>query len=271
MNSLTRSLAVGAITFGASIVGMLIQLAVPLDVLTASKGAVGSMVGLVSLLLALVLGLLIWTAFGVFTSQQSDAYSLGPVVADIDLALERYGPEGANGRAGLRASLQRSRARFFGDAGQGPRPFTFEEMKAIFAGLDGYFDSLEPATDRQRRLLTKAWDLARKYQDTQMQMTRQLASPFPPHVLTVVICWATALFLGDGLVATANAVTVIAHLAGAVSIATAIFLIFELSHPYTGYIRISPAGVDSALRALGTVAPPASDGANRTQEIRASA
>ncbi len=256
MNSLTRAGAVGLITFGASVAGMIMERAVPLDVLTASKGAVGSMVGLVSLLLALVLGLLVFTAFSVFTTQQSEAYSLGPVVADIDVALEQYGPEGAPGRAGLRASLERTRARFFGDAKQGPRPFTFDEMKAISAGLDGYFDSLEPATDRQRRLLNKAWDLAKTYHDTQMLMTRQLASPFPPHVLTVVVCWAAALFLGDGLVATPNAVTVLAHLAGAISVATAIFLIFELSHPYTGFIRISSTGVDTAIRTLGAIAPP---------------
>ena len=59
--------------------------------------------------------------------------------------------------------------------------------------------------------------------------------------------------------ATPNAVTVIADLAGAISIATAIFLILELSSPYTGLIRISPAGVDSVLHALGEVAGPALD------------
>jgi len=32
-------------------------------------------------------------------------------------------------------------------------------------------------------------------------------------VLVVVVCWASALFLGNGLVATPNAVTVLAHLA----------------------------------------------------------
>ena len=63
------------------------------------------MIGLVSLLLALVLGLLVFTAFSVFTSQQSEAYSLGPVVADIDLALERYGPEG--GPVDVQGSAQR--------------------------------------------------------------------------------------------------------------------------------------------------------------------
>jgi hypothetical protein len=267
MHPLNRSIAVGLAAFGASVIGLLIQQAVPVDVLTASKGAVAGMVGLVSGLLALVLGLLVWTAFGIFTTQQSEAYSLGPVVADIDLGLEQYGPEGAAGRAGLRASLERSRARFFGVAA--PPPFSFQEMKSIFAALDGYFESLEPRNDRQRRLAAKAWDQARKYNDTQMLMARQLASPFPPHVLTVVIWWAIVLFLGNGLVATPNTVTVIALLAGAISIATAIFLILELSHPYTGYIRISCEGLDNALQALGEPAAPALDAPGRGREVRA--
>ncbi len=271
MTPLTRAIVVGLTTFAASAMGMGLQDLVAPDVLIASKGAVGAMIGLVSLLLALVLGLLVYTAFSVFTSQQSEAYSLGPVVADIDLALEHYGPDGISGRAGLRASLERTRTRFFGDAEHGPRPYTFAEMKTIFAGLDGYFDSLEPATERQRRLLNKAWDLARKYQDTQMLMTRQLASPFPPHVLTIVICWAAVLFVGNGLVATPNAVTGIADLAGAISIATAIFLILELSSPYTGLIRISPAGVDNALRVLGDVIAPAATATGAARSVQTAA
>ena len=75
-----------------------------------------------------------------------------------------------------------------------------------------------------------------------MLMARQLANPFPPYVLIVVVCWASALFLGNGLVATPNAVTVCAHLAGAIAVGSAIFLMLELSHPYTGVVRLSSAG-----------------------------
>lgn len=257
MHSLIRSIIVAALTFGASMVGIWLQGYIPADVLTASKGSVGAMVGIVGLLLALVLGLLIWTAFGVFATQQSEAYSLGPVLAEFDLALERYGPDGVPGRAAVRAALQRSRTRFFGDAERGPQPYTFNEMRATFAGFTGYFESLKPETDVQRALAAKGLDLARKYQETQMLMAQQLANPFPPHVLTIVVCWAAALFLGNGVVASPNAVTVVAHLAGAISIATAIFLILELSHPYTGLIRISPLGIDSAIAALGEIPPPA--------------
>src|SRR5271167_512693 len=250
MRAFTEAAAVAAVTFAASLIGMALQWIVSADVLTASKGSVGAMVGLVTLLLALVLGLLVFTAFSVFTTQRDEAYSLGPLVAEVDLALEQYGPEAAGGRAGLHAALQRSRARFFGDSERGPQPFTFEEMRAIFLSQNSFFDRLKPETDVQKGLLATARDQVRKLADTQMLMARQLASPFPPHVLTVVVCWTTALFLGNGLVAAINPVTVLAHLAGAVSIGIAIFLILELSHPYTGLIRLSPDGIDRVLEIL---------------------
>jgi hypothetical protein len=252
-SALHRSIAVAAITFGASLVGMALQWVVPGDVITASRGSVGAMAGLITLLLALVLGLLVFTAFSVFTTQQSEAYSLGPIVAEIDLALELYGPEAAGGRAGLRAALQRSRVRFFGDLERGPQPFTFEEMRAIFLSQNSFFDSLKPTTEVQRGLVATARDQVRRLADTQMLMTRQLANPFPPHVLTVVVCWASALFLGNGLVAAPSAVSVLAHLAGAISVGIAIFLILELSNPYTGLIRLSPVAIDRVLKILGEV------------------
>ena len=251
LHSFNRAIAVALTLFAASGVGMLLQRVVPADALTASKASVGAMAGVVALLLALVLGLLVFTAFSVFTTQQSEAFSLGPVIVEIDLALEQYGPEAARGRANLRGALERSRARFFGDAKQGLQPFTFEQMRAIFQGQNSYFDSLTPATETQRSLLATAKDGARKLADTQMLMARQLASPFPPYVITVVVCWASALFLGNGLVAAPNAVAVLAHLAGAVAIGSAIFLILELSNPYAGVIRLSPAGLDRALQVLG--------------------
>jgi hypothetical protein len=251
MHSLTRAIGIAVILFGASVIGMLLQWVVPADVLTASKGTVGAMVGLVTLLLALVLGLLVFTAFSLFTTQRDEAYSLGPVIVELDLALERYGPEAAQGRLGLRAALQRSRARFFGDSEHGPQPYTFEETRATLHGLASYFDSLEPSTEVQRQALTSARDLAKKFADTQMLMARQLANPFPPYVLIVVACWASALFLGNGLVATPNAVTVAAHLAGATAIGSAVFLILELSQPYIGVVRLSSAGIDRLLQVLG--------------------
>ena len=249
---MTRPIAVALITFLASVLGMLLQSLVPADVLTASKGPVGAMAGVVALLLALVLGLLIWTAFAVFTGQQSDAMSLGPLIAEVDLLLERCGPGATPGRAGLRASLRRSRQRFFA-AATGPQMLTIVEIKSTLAGIDEFFGSAAAADATNRPLIETARGLARKYHETQMSMLIRLASPFPPRVLDIVVFWSAILFLGDGLVATPNVVTVAAHFVGAVGIASATFLILELSHPYNGFIRLAPAGLDRVIETLGEV------------------
>ena len=236
-----------------------LQRLIPVDVLNVSKGAVGAMTGVVALLLALVLGLLIWTAFAVFTGQQSEAFSLGPIIAEIDLLLEQCGPEAAGGRRGLRAALQRSRDRFFG--GDGPRMLTIAEIKTTRSNLSQYFDNTRLSDDRRQHLFEAAGALARKYHDTQAAMLIRLESPFPSRVLDIVVFWAALLFLGDGVLAPFNVVTVCAHLAGALGIATGCFLILELSHPYGGYIRLAPDGVDRILQAMGTVevSPPANE------------
>ena len=253
MHSLYRAVAVALITFGASVVGMLLQWVVPPDVLTASKGSVGAMVGLITLLLALVLGFLVFTAFSVYATQQSEAQALGPVIIELDVLLEQYGADVAGARTGLREALERAHKRFFGDVKHGPQAHTIEETRATMYWMNTYFDKLQPPTDRHRQLLVSARDLAKKFAETNMLMARQLANPFPPYVMAVVVCWAAALFLGNGLVAAPNAITVLAHLAGAIAIGSAIFLILELSTPYTGLIRLSPAGLDRMLEVLGNV------------------
>src|SRR5271169_6884937 len=172
MHSLRRSIAAALTTFGASVAGMLLQWLVPAKILTESKGTVGAMVGLVTLLLALVLGLLVFTAFSVYTTQQAEAQSLGPVIIEPDVILEQYGPEVMGARVGLREALGRSRKRFFGDVKRGPQAHTFEETRATMTWMNTYFDSLQPSTERQRQLLTSAKDLAKKFAETQMLMTR---------------------------------------------------------------------------------------------------
>lgn len=255
MKSLSRSLIVGAIAFGASWLGMVAQSLIAPEVLTASKPAIGAITGLMALLLALVLGLLVWTAFSVFTGQQTEAFSLGPIIAEIDLLLEQSGPEAANGRAGLRASLQRLRKRFFESDETGPQLLTIQEIKETRGGLTRYFDSLTPVDERQRRLFQSARDLAFKFHETQTAMLIRLASPFPPHVIEIVVFWAAILFFGDGLTATPNVVTILADFTGAVGIATAIYLILELSSPYSGFIRLSSSGLDRVIAALAAPKP----------------
>jgi hypothetical protein len=138
MHSYQRAIAIVLTAFGASIVGMALRLIVPVEVLADAKSPVGAMTGLITLLLALVLGLLVYTVFTVYSTQQAEAQGLGPVVIELDDLLEQYGPEATRGRVGLREALGRSRKRFFGDPEHGPQAHTFEETRATMHWMNTF-------------------------------------------------------------------------------------------------------------------------------------
>jgi hypothetical protein len=62
------------------------------------------------------------------------------------------------------------------------------------------------------------------------------------------------LFCGFGVLSSPNGTSAVALCFGSFAIASAIFLILELSQPYTGLLRIPSASMEQTLAALG--APP---------------
>ncbi|MGA8446333.1 MAG: hypothetical protein WB766_14260 [Roseiarcus sp.] len=86
------------------IIGVLLQGVLPTQHMAAAKTAITTIQGLVTLLLALVLGLLVWTSYGVYSQQQSEAHTLGSQILQLDLTLEGYGPDADRGRELLKIS-----------------------------------------------------------------------------------------------------------------------------------------------------------------------
>jgi hypothetical protein len=66
-------------------------------------------------------------------------------------------------------------------------------------------------------------------------------------LLMVLVFWLSVLFLGFGLFARFHITITVVLIVGALSVASAIFLILELSQPYQGLMRISDAALRSAL------------------------
>jgi hypothetical protein len=58
-----------------------------------SRAMIGAVVGLLSLMLALVLGTLVRSAYGFFASQKADVESLCARALELDLAFRQYGAE----------------------------------------------------------------------------------------------------------------------------------------------------------------------------------
>src|SRR5271157_822025 len=106
MNPEKFALAVGAAVFVGGSLGLILHRALPEKHVTGGKkDMIGAVVGLLTLLSALVLGLLIWTAYGVYAGQNVAIQTLAAKIFQLDDALSDYGPEAIGARAELRQGL----------------------------------------------------------------------------------------------------------------------------------------------------------------------
>jgi hypothetical protein len=255
MTFVWRALAVMVIVFAGCILGILLQHALPSQHIADAKSAITTIQGLVALLLALVLGLLIWTSYGVYSQQQSETHTLGSQVLQLDLALERYGPEADRGRELLRLELMATRERFWGGGGARPARLAYAQSRAELRDFDGFFAALKPSDDEQRHQLDKGRQLSFSIIQTHYLMSRQLLSPIPMALLISVVSWATLLFTCIGASSGVNALAIIYEALGAAAVASAIYLILEFSQPYLGLFRISSEGVDQVIAELSANRP----------------
>lgn len=249
MSAVTKTVIVGGLTLASGFLGSLVQWLVSVQALTDGKGMDGSIIGLVTVLLALVLGLLVSTSYGVYTKQVDESQSLGPVALQLDFALERYGPDARAGRDLLRGLVARARERFRGGKGLG-RPGSIY-MRGDLQAIADFFATLKPATEEQRELIGAAKQAFARIIETTLLMARQLANPVPLILMTVVVGWAALLFFCFGLLATFSWISFLAQLLGSLAVAAAFFMILEFSSPYSGLFRISPIGIDGLIKSMG--------------------
>jgi hypothetical protein len=136
-----------------------------------------------------------------------------------------------------------------------PRPAerlaTIAEMRVGWGAIGRQIDEVRPTIDAQKSLQSKAADLIASIQDlrlgTRLQIDNSVTWPF----LSILVSWTALLFFGFGLLARLNAAAVFTLAIGALSVASAIFLILELDAPYSGILRLPPTPILEAIDALG--------------------
>jgi hypothetical protein len=79
----------------------------------------------------------------------------------------------------------------------------------------------------------------------------QSGNVIPTPFLIVLVFWITLIFLSFGLFARPNLTIVASLFFCAISASSAIFLILDLSHPFSGLITIPSAPLSNALAPLG--------------------
>jgi hypothetical protein len=246
--------AVALAVFVGGAAGLILQRLLPEEFTTGGpRDMIGAVVGLLTLLSALVLGLLIWTAYGVYSGQSLALQTLAAKVLQLDLALADYGPEAAAGRALLRQDTAKTIGAIW-NADQTDRQFAAHNFAAAIDNLrhrDGFLKSLDPSTDEQRGALAAATQTVDAIGQSRLQMSFALSSAVSYPLVYVVVGWGVALFCGFGLMSKGNAMSVAALVVGSLGAASGVYLILDLSSPYSGLFHISPAPLEQVLAQIG--------------------
>jgi hypothetical protein len=251
MASVFVAIAVAILTFAGGLVGLYLQKLLPdQHSVEKSRDMIGSVMGLVTLLLALVLGTIVGSAYFFASTQQSELQTLAAHSLLLDKALAQYGPETKPVRDRMKEALTRSHELFWGGGDADPQKLTVAVAMAGLQPLGDYIGSLDPQTPAQRKAAATAGAHFEQFEQTRLMMSLQLANPFSRPLLIIVVFWSFFLFCGFGLLSRVNATTLAALAFGAFAVASAIFLILELSQPYTGLFRTSPAALEQTIDAI---------------------
>src|SRR5271157_2000366 len=116
MSSLAISLVVTGVIVAGGVLGLVLQRVLPERyTMDKTRDMIGGVVGQLTLLLVLVNGLLIWTAYGVYSTQQTGLQTIAARALEFDLEMRHFGPEADHARDLLRNDLDWALEQFWGD------------------------------------------------------------------------------------------------------------------------------------------------------------
>jgi hypothetical protein len=245
----TIPLILFVVLIGVTLLGGRLRRVLPADHLsTESKDAVKLALGLVATMTAILLGLLISSAKGAFDTARSEVMQMAAKAALLDRVLKFYGPEAMDARHALRDAIADGVRRTWpaeldGHARLDPN----EQMgDAVYVAIH----RLAPHDDGQRGLKTEAATLMVQLGELRSLLQAQAVSPVSKPLLIALVLWLVVIFFGFSLLAPANATSTLALVAGAFSVACAVFIILELDFPFAGVIRIPSEPMTNVLSKL---------------------
>jgi Protein of unknown function (DUF4239) len=247
--SLAIALVVTGVIAAGGVVGLVLQRLLPERyTIDKARDMIGGVVGQLTLLLVLVNGLLIWTAYGVFSTQQTELQTLTARALEFDVEMRQYGPEADEARNILRLDLVWAHEQFWGD--DLSRAAAYDASMKAMTNMSKFLEGLAPKTPTQTNLLNAARANYAFIGEQRLLMSLQAATPVPWPLIYAVTFWSCVMFLSMGLLSKLSPMSVAMLILGSASIGLAIFLILEFSKPYTGSIRVSPAPLEQAILAL---------------------
>jgi Protein of unknown function (DUF4239) len=241
--------------FGGALFGMWLANVLPEHHLnTETKDLVKLGVGLIGTMAALLLGLLVASAKSSYDARSSELTQLAANTVLLDRALAHYGPETGEIRGVFKTAIARMIDVVWQNNGTvaGALPAATASLSTQPLGV--VFDKVQelvPRSEAQRAIQSQAESVMVNFAQERLLLFAQSGSSIPTPFLVIVVFWLTILFVSFGLFAPRNATAIVTLFVAATSVASALFLILDLDHPFSGLLQISSMPLRSALFVLG--------------------
>jgi hypothetical protein len=249
VSALALSCLIFVLTLGGILLGTLLRRALPKHHLSKdSQDVVRLGVGLIATLAALLLGLLIAAAKSSFDTQSTQVTQITADIILLDNLLAQYGPEARPIRQQMRSVIGPFADQVWREKqASSAKPF---EVNASAEQVYLAVQALSPQNDLQRSLQTRAAQISNDLAQTRLLLFAESGNVIPAPFLAILVLWLVIIFASFSLLSALN-VTVFTCLSlFALSASCAIFLILELSQPFSGLMTISSEPLRHALGPL---------------------
>lgn len=252
MSSLVFAAFVFICIFVASLAGFQLQRALPRNFTDdATEGNVRSVLGMLSMLTAVVLGFVTTDAKKSFDHASEIVADTAVRMVSIDRILADFGDDGAR----LRAALRRY-AKSWIERIQSPAGDTHSDLRTVqrAAELEAFVEGiqrLKSSSASQSEQQERAVELSLGILHDRWALKTEHSASTPRVFLIVLLAWLAIEFFIFGLFATLNTPVLIATFLGAIMVASAFFLVLDLEGPMTGPMRISTGAMERALAIMG--------------------
>ena len=243
MGALGTSLIALTVILGGAFIGTWLRNVLPEQHLADdTKDVVRLGTGLIGTISALVLGLLIASANSSYNEHRAHVQQIAADVILLDQILALYGPEARPARVQLRQAIDPMVNRIW-------RENRSDTAYQASSGRDfiAIILQLTPQNEAQRTLKDRAIQAIADIAQTRLLLFEQSGSSLPLPFLAVLVFWLAMIFASFGMFSRPNPTVIAALIVCVVSASGALFLVLELSEPFTGLLQISSAPLRNAL------------------------
>jgi hypothetical protein len=248
MSPLALSCIIFVLIIGGIFLGTLLRGALPGHHLSKdSQDIIRLGAGLIATIAALVLGLLITAAKSSFDTQNSQVKQITANIILLDELLAQYGPETRPIRQQMRSTIAPFADRLWRKEASPTKRFEFSEAgEKIYLAVQ----ALSPQNDLQRSLQARAAQVSTDLAQTRLLLFVESDNLIPAPFLAILVFWLVIIFASFSLFSELNATVFTCLSLFALSASCAIFLILELSQPFSGLMMISSTPLRNSLGPL---------------------